>query len=67
MTAQEAEQTLQKGCRHNPWSEDVCANCAKDILGALKSIDTEPQYRCPGCGSPVAVERGLCAWCRADD
>lgn len=49
MTPKEAERILEQGCTHNPWTEDVCGNCAKDILEIMvnKRVGTE---QCRTCG-----------------
>ena len=31
MTVQEAKDYLQNGCPHNPWNDDVCGKCAKEV------------------------------------
>lgn len=47
MTRQEAINMLERGCPHNPWTEDVCGNCAKDALEALATQDDSTTYSKP--------------------
>lgn len=48
MTPEEAQLVMQKGCQHNPWTEDVCGNCAKECLEALLPSDMQPVCRICG-------------------
>lgn len=40
MTFQEAERALEDGCLHNPWNDDVCGVCAKEILQMLRQVQS---------------------------
>ena len=51
MTPDEAEHILTVGCRHEPYSEDVCGNCAKNILEVLHNVRTG-SVGCRTCGDP---------------
>ena len=61
MTPSQAEKVLEDGCPHNPWTEDVCGNCAKDILEVLVNVRTGTDA-CKTCGDKTHSTREHVNW-----
>lgn len=66
MTPQQAEKILTEGCPHNPWSDDVCGGCAKDILEVLANLQFGRKPTavgpCRSCGDPTHTTTEHTSW-----
>ena len=67
MTPKEAERTLEQGCTHMPWSEDVCGNCAKGILEVLINTREGTKKICRVCGDPTHSTPEHTSWVGFND
>lgn len=66
MTPEQAEHILEQGCPHNPWTEEVCPNCAKDILEVFHNLRTGTSG-CKTCGDPNHSTREHIDWTMGDN